>query len=724
MVFALTAAATLADELVAQARPQPTIGLVLAGGGAKGIAHVGVIKVLEQAGVHVDLVVGTSMGAIVGGLYAMGLPAVELESIVKSIDWNDIFIDDTPRRELTIRRKTDDFGFLADPRLRLKDGEARLPLGAIQGQRLTLELRKLTAAAAAIQDFDKLPIPFRAIAADIETGEEVVLAGGELAMALRASMSVAGAFPPVVIDGRTLIDGGVLNNIPVNVARDLGADIVIVASFAEKLGPADELTSPVDVMRRMMDLMVLRGRREQIASLSEDDILIVMDLGDLGFTSFDRTEEAVALGEASAKQSYEPLARLALPGRERPRQLVANFEGRRINRIVVESDTTLSDEVLRARMRTRVGDPLDTAKLEDDISRIYGLGQFETVTYALEPDEDGAAILVVARENPAGKNHIRFGIELQTDFDREANYNIGTRYTAPGLNELNGEWRSDMIVGNRLGLISEFYQPLDPAARFFVGSAAAISDRDVAVFKNRKKIAETRVLDASLDLRVGTNLSDDLTIFGVASRGIGRVREVTGTGLIAKETFETASLGAGVLFDDLDDLNFPRQGSLAAGQYIWSPKTLGADQEFHAIRLTANGASSWGDHTFALGQVAELTVDGESDISRRFELGGPFRVSGLLRGALTGDNALLTRVIYYQEVERFGPTFLGLPLYAGASLEYGNVFDAIEDVSFDDMLLGGSLFVGADTYVGPLYLGYGYTEGGSHAVFLIVGGIF
>jgi predicted acylesterase/phospholipase RssA len=212
---------------------RPTIGLVLAGGGAKGVAHVGVIKVLEEAGVEVDVIAGTSMGAIVGGLYAMGKSSKELEEIVHSIDWENLFVDDAPRPQRSIRRKTDDFGFLAEPRLRLRDGTAQLPRGAIKGQKLNLELNRLFRPANGISNFDKLPRPFRAIATDLETGEEVVLASGDLALAVRASMAFPGAFPPVELDGRILVDGGVVNNVPVSVVRDMGADIIIVSNFSQ-----------------------------------------------------------------------------------------------------------------------------------------------------------------------------------------------------------------------------------------------------------------------------------------------------------------------------------------------------------------------------------------------------------------------------------------------------------------------------------------------------------
>ncbi len=703
---------------------RPKIGLVLAGGGAMGIAHVGVIKVLEEAGVPIDMIAGTSMGAIVGALYAMGYSAEELEQIVQSIDWDRLFVDDTPRQERTIRRKTDDVGFLAEPRLRLKDGQARLPLGAIKGQRLTLELRRLMQPAQGIRDFDRLPRRFRAVAADLETGEEVILGSGELALAVRASMSFPGVFPPVEIDGRVLVDGGIVNNIPVSVVRELGADIVIASSFKEALGPAKELTSAIAILGRAIDVMMLDGRREQLASLGPDDVLIITDLGDIGVASFDRAKDAVAPGEAAAREHFERLVSLGRPDDENPEKLVFQLKSRRIRSITIETDAPLSEEVLRARLLTKEGDAFEPDKIEEDLSRIYGLGLFETVTYDVQPAEEDVTLHIIAKENSAGKDYLRFGLNLQTDFGNESSYDAGVSYTVPAINELNGEWRSTAVIGERLGATTELYQPLDPANSVFLRSSVSVLDRDVNVFKDRRKIAETRVLEARATFAAGLNLNDDLAVFSRITRGFGNVREVTGTDTIKEGGFDTATLGLGVAYDTLDSLEFPRNGALILGRYDWSPEDLGADAEFHALNFNANIAGSYDRHSLVLGQRANITIDGGLDAASLFELGGPFLLSGLTRDALTGDNVLLSRAIYLYQLERFGPSFLNVPLYAGASIEYGNVFEDTDDIDLNEMLVGGSLFLGADSFLGPLYLGYGVTEGGDHSVYLLIGGLF
>jgi NTE family protein len=666
---------------------RPTIGLVLAGGGAKGVAHVGVIKVLEEVGVEVDVIAGTSMGAIVGGLYAMGMSSEELEETVHSIDWENLFVDDAPRPQRSIRRKTDDFGFLAEPRLRLRDGTVQLPRGAIKGQKLNLELNRRFRPANGISNFDKLPRPFRAVATDLESGEEIVLAGGDLALAVRASMAFPGAFPPVELDGRILVDGGVVNNVPISVVRDMGADIIIVSNFSQTSVSAKELTSAVSILGRTIDIMFQRSQQDQIVSLGERHVLIVTDLGDIGTASFERAPETIALGEAAAREKMEQLVSL---GRSegRPAVLVTQRLSRRINSIFIETDAPLSLEVLRVRMKTQEGEAFDPDKIEEDLQRIYALEIFETVTYRVEPIGDDIDLHIFAKTNPAGKDFLRFGVTLQNDFGRDSSYDVGVSYTVPAINELNGEWRSTVVLGDRLGATTELYQPLDPGDSFFFQPRLSILDRDVNIFQDRRKVAETRVLEARASLRAGYNFNNELAVYGRVLRGFGDVRDTTGTGIVETGGFDTGALAAGLYYDSLDSLEFPRSGALVFGEYSLSSEDLGADSDFSTVRFSANIAESLDRHSLALGQFANLTLDGDVDAANLFELGGPFRLSGLIRNALSGNNALLSRAIYFYELERFGPSFLDTPLYAGMSIEYGNVFQDTDDIDFGNISSG------------------------------------
>lgn len=312
ITFALafgSSAEVSAQQGVPHARPK--IGLILSGGGAKGASHVGVIKVLEELGVPIDYIAGTSMGAIVGGLYSSGMNANELADAIRSIDWDDIFNDKPKREDRDFRRKLDDEGFLVRYKLGFKDGAFQFPRSAIDGQKLHFALRKLAKRAIGIENFDRLPIPFRAVAADIETGDAVVMGSGDLVNAMRASMAVSGVFPPVEIGGRLLVDGGLANNVPIDVGRRMGADILIVVGFPEQLKKRKDLNSVVSIVLQSLDLLIIQNSRLQLKTLRPEDIYIVPALGDIGAASFDRAADAIAVGESATRAISSKLKALS-----------------------------------------------------------------------------------------------------------------------------------------------------------------------------------------------------------------------------------------------------------------------------------------------------------------------------------------------------------------------------------------------------------------------------
>ncbi len=291
---------------------RPKTCLVLGGGGARGAAHIGVLKVIEQEHIPIDCITGTSMGAIVGGMYAAGYSAGEIEGILRSIDWKDMFTDDPVRRDLPMRRKEDELRFLGGIELGLRDGKIALPRGVIQGQKLQLFLRRLLLSTLRTEHFDELPIQFRSVATDIGSGRAVVFEDGDLAMAIRASMSVPAAFAPIRYRDHLLVDGGITDNVPIDVARALGAQRLIVVDVSEPLTAEDQLNSPFSIANQMLTAMMKRQADEQIAKLGEDDVLIRPDLGDLTSSDFPRAMEAVGIGERAAADDLAKLRRDAV----------------------------------------------------------------------------------------------------------------------------------------------------------------------------------------------------------------------------------------------------------------------------------------------------------------------------------------------------------------------------------------------------------------------------
>ncbi|HWN07094.1 MAG TPA: patatin-like phospholipase family protein, partial [Steroidobacteraceae bacterium] len=297
-------------EAVAAARPR--IGLVLSGGGARGLAHVGVLQALEELRIPVDAIAGTSMGAVVGGLYASGMTADEIETLMRGIDWGVAFRDRPARHTLNFRRKQDDREFLVRFPLGIQSGSFRVPRGLIQGQRLTQTLRLETMPVAAVENFDELPTPFRAVAADLETGARIVLAGGDLTAAMRASMSAPGVFAPVEVDGRLLVDGGIVENLPVDVVKGMGVDIVIAVDVGFQPVGRKELTSALAVSNQAVTIMMQRETLRQRALLSLNDVLVEPDLENLQSTDFAAARRTIGLGLAATRANAEQLGRLSL----------------------------------------------------------------------------------------------------------------------------------------------------------------------------------------------------------------------------------------------------------------------------------------------------------------------------------------------------------------------------------------------------------------------------
>ncbi len=357
-VICLWALLTLApDHILAEEKDQtarPTIGLVLSGGGARGAAHAGVIKALDDLQIPVDFIAGTSMGAVVGGLYASGMSADELVEVIDTVNWPDLLTDRPPRGQRSFRRKSDDVGFMVDYDLGANKSGIVFPEGFIQGQKLELALKRLVLPVIAVDDFDQLPIPFRAIATDIVTGQAVVLDSGDLAQAMRASMSVPGLFKPVRRDGQILVDGGVANNLPVKIVQDMGADILIVVDAGFPLLEEGDLTSALALTKQMLTILINGRAQEQIELLSENDILIRPQLGNLESQDFRRLGEALGLGLEAAQMSAERLAPLSLPDSAYHafRQHVES--GRRdapiIDNVVVENQSRLAPKVIEERL--------------------------------------------------------------------------------------------------------------------------------------------------------------------------------------------------------------------------------------------------------------------------------------------------------------------------------------------------------------------------------------
>ena len=703
----------------------PRIGLVLSGGGARGAAHVGVLKALKELRIPVHAVAGTSMGAVVGGLYASGVEPEALETLIRDIDWQDAFDDRSARRTRSFRRRQDDVGYLIKFDVGFNDGELKLPKGLIQGQKLGLILREQTLPVSHVTDFDELPTPFRAVAADLANGASVVLGEGDLVSAMRASMAVPAVFAPVAQDGRLLVDGGIAKNIPIDVGRAMGVDIVIAVDVGFPLQPADELDSAVAIADQMLTILIRREADAQIAALRPDDVLLIPELEGFSSSNFAGVSDIVPAGYTAALEATEQLARLRVDVGTYDAFVAARRAVRKDvavpTFVSIQSDAALSDRVYESRLTTEPGEPLDAAQAAADAGRIYGLELFEQVDYRLieEGGETGLEFRATARS--WGPNYLRFGLTFEEDFEGTSEFNVGARYIRTAVNRLGAEWRNDLQIGTSPALAAEFYQPLSGDLRFFVAPSVAFDQLNINVFSDTEPFARYRTTTSEFSLAAGRELgiSGEFRVGVAYSTGSARLQ--VGDEALPNLDFDRGRYFLRLRRDTLDDPQFPRVGGQVELAVDALRPELGSDNKANLVRLSWDRVRSFGRHSFAFGLDLGTTESGNASVLDFFDLGGFLNLSGLDREQLRGPHAALARTVYYR---RFGAENSGLfdwPLYVGGSLEAGNVWETRDAVSLDTALFNGSLFVALDTAFGPLFLAGGLSEGGNSSVYLFLG---
>ncbi|MCZ4128306.1 patatin-like phospholipase family protein [Stutzerimonas balearica] len=712
---------------LSNAQDAPRTGLVLSGGAARGLAHIGVLKALEEQGVRIDAIAGTSMGAVIGGLYASGYTVAELEQLARTLDWRQVLSDDPPRPDVPFRRKQDDRDFLVKRKLSFRDdGSLGLPLGVIQGQNLALLLERLLVHVSDTRDFDRLPIPFRAVATDIANDQKVIFRSGHLPQAIRASMSIPAVFAPVEIEGRLLVDGGMVDNIPMDVARDMGVDRLIVVDIGTPLMPRDELLTVVDVLNQSITMMTRRNSEAQLATLRGEDLLIQPPLAAYGSTDFGSTEQLMDAGYRATRALEGRLADWRSPTGGNPALTLARSAEPRaplITAIRIENDSKVSDAVIRRHIRQPLGEPLDLGDLQKDMGTLYGLDYFEQVEYRVEHGRSGNTLVVNAKQKRAGTDYLRLGLNLSDDFHGDSVYNIGASFRKNGINQLGAEWLTRLQLGDRQELFSEFYQPLDAGSRWFVAPNAFLEAQNVEAILDNDPIAEYRLQRYGYGLNLGRQIANNGEIrFGIGQAwGDADVR--IGERDLPDFSFSEGYYELRYSFDTLDNVDFPHEGEdigLTLRQYT---PGLGSDERYRQWQLRLDKALSHGPNTWVLGGRYGRTLDDAEVVTSSFLLGGARQLSGFRQDAVAGQNISLGRVVYYRRMTPRAFLPLDFPVYLGASLERGRAWN--EGNAFDSGYINaGSVFLGYDTPLGPLNIGYGVNDEDEQALYLDLGRSF
>jgi NTE family protein len=701
------------------------IGLVLGGGGARGAAHIGVLKVLERERVPICRIAGTSMGSVVGGLYASGYSPAEIEAILASIDWKDVLNDDPPREDFPMRRKNDTLRYLMNARLGVRDGAIQFPRGVIQGQKLLLLLRRLTLHTWQTPDFDRLPIPFRAIATDIVSGEQVIFDQGDLALAIRASMSVPAAFAPMRIDGRLMVDGGIVNNVPIDVAYAMGADRVIAVDVGATLAGEGDLNSPFSITMQMLDVLMKQRTAEVLAKMSPDDIQIQPQLGDLGSAAFDRSLEAVPLGVAAAEKQLTRLRELSMS----PEDYAAYQRDHR--RASFDPPLVAFLDVLKTRSKTAgyvereldgiAGKPLDVAALDQAIGGAYGLGNYERIAWKPVERDGAIGIEVLPVDKGWGPNFLTFGLQINDDFEGRNDYQLGVEYTMTGLNHYGGEWRTRGEIGRVTGVQSEFFQPYGDRGQFYGLPYFVYRAFDQPVRVDDEVQSVYRVNRGALGFDVGYEFAGTSRVYAGLLRGHGSANVSVGGDAFEDISENIGALRVGYIRDTLDDANFPGSGSRGELLLQAQVDALGASSDGEIADFSWDKALSRGPNRILFGARLHASWGEPGVFDGLAPLGGFTNLSGYNERELLGENAALFRTVYYRRLGDSGQLF-SVPAFIGGSLEAGNVYADRDDfISFENLIFAGSVFVGLDSPFGPIFLAYGRADTGESSLYLNFG---
>jgi len=719
-------AAAQAESPMPPAGPAPErTCLVLSGGGARGIAHIGVLKVLERERIPIDCIVGTSMGAVIGSLYAAGLSADEVEQAVLSIRWSDVFSDSAARVDRPFRRRQLDRSFLLESAVGYRAGRFGIPLSLLQGQNLGLALRGVLLPVATIDNFDALPIPFRAVATDLESGEGVVLSAGDLAQAVRASMAVPGVFPPVEINDRLLIDGGTASNLPVSVARAFGATRIIAVDISAPLRTREELASPLSITDQMLTAMIRRQTEAEAALLQPGDVLLQPALGRLSSADFSlAAQTAITPGSEAAEAALPQLRTLSVD----PETYAALRETQRsrIHAMAslppsnLEDSPELVQSLLRAWQREHPEAKDDLASLQAQIARIYGSGRFESVDYRIARRGEDLQLEFNARERRFGAGGLSFGLRLEDDFDGNSNFELGARLRDTEVNARGAEWLAEAQLGKTTRVAFEWLQPLDDDRRFFVLPELSYTARTQNIETGPRQALEFR----RQSYQISTDLGSWLGRWGLASLGVQRQQNRFSRVSGPLETFgvadeSPAAIRLGLTADTQDDPQFPSRGTFHRLNLRRYSGVLGAG--FDASVLDYTGSYAWptfDDDRLLLRARLQLTEGDRVPLGELAYLGGCLDLSGVADERLAGTELLLGQAIYYRHAGRL---FDRYRVFYGGSLETGNVWQQRSDISFESLIFAGSAFVAAESPLGALYFGYGRAEGARSALYLFIG---
>ena len=718
-------------DVLAQAapKPRPKVGLVLGGGGARGGAHLGILEVLEELRIPFDCVAGTSMGALAAGAYVAGVSPAEMKETIAKTDWGSMFDDSAGRESVSLRRKQIDDRFYSGLEFGVTKDGLRYREGAVAGEKIKLYFNALVRADLGERGIEELPIPLTLIATDIGTGERVAMREGNLTTAMRASMSVPGAIAPVVRDGRKLVDGGLVDNVPIQEVRDrCGAEVVIAINVGSPLLKADQVTGVFSVMGQMVNLLAEQNVAKSIASLRPGDIYMRPELGDITAADFNRQIEAAAIGRTTALAQADRLRALSVSPEEFKRwragiRLMPPPQPPVVDEVRIAETRFVNRDELRASVRQKDGEPLDSRALEKDIVLIYSRGDLQSLDYSVLRERDKTIVQLTPLEKSWGPDYLRFGINFSSDFRSEAPYNLRALYRKTWINRFGAEMLAAVQLGDNQGVGLEFYQPLDYRQFFFVRPYLATSQEKVGLYFDGNRVSEYRARQNRAGLELGANLD----VYGQAKAGwLERQLDAkldTGIPIVTDAKSRVGGLTTSLALDTQDYAFFPTRGYRANLDYFGALRNSSELGKYGRVSGRLGGAWSPGDLVLLGALEGGTATEGNVPLGDGFSLGGQGRLSAFAPGQILGNEAYAFGSLQAQYRLTKPMPILGLSLMAGLSYEAGYMKKPVTEPNLTGRIDSYGAYLASNTLLGPIYLGYAATStaGRSGRFYLFIG---
>jgi len=705
---------------------RPRIGLALSGGGALGLAEIGVIKWMEENQIPVDRIAGTSMGSIIGSMYATGMSPQEIQKFAAKIDWDKAFLPEPGYAELSYRRKQDRRDFLVGAPLGLKHG-LRGPNGLNSGQAAGLLLDRIALAVSGISTFDDLPIPFRCVATDMQSGEAVVLRDGFLGDAVRASMAIPGVFTPVELNGRVLADGGMVQNIPVETVRDMGADAVIAVELHFPPGDIGQLGTLVGVLSRAIGVMIIQNEQHSLA-LAQTKVRVEMN--GFSITDYNRVEELVQLGYKAAATHSADLLQYAITDPAEWKEYLEERKARKqspmakIEKIVVAGANPDTDRRIEQGLAKSLEGPLDLSNFETQLTRIAGQGQFDRLGYEGFTQNGVPAIRVTTHEKTYGPPFIELAVNVEGSGVAAFDFSAGARITFMDLFHRGGEWRSDLLFGSSDLAATEYYQPIGQS-RFFVAPYFFASKYARNSFNGLTRIAVFGDERAGGGLDIGFN-SGRRSEFRLGYKLFeGKLAPLVGAAGLPIVHGSTGELRARFVWDGQDSPSVPSRGSRVVAtlsRVLQSPALPNPIMQLDV--QTSNFVPISEKASLFMDISGGTTFDGTAGPFQVFSLGGPFRLGAYLPDQFLGNHYAYASLGFRRELYRM-PQLVGKKIYWGGWYEAGSSFGT-QDNNPGPVVVRGTFNLGliADTIVGPIALAGSVSPTGQSRVNFSIGRLF